>query len=836
MLETCVQDRSVASSASRGRFGLLQRIAGALQVLVGAIAPLALGSSLGGWEARADSVAYQMNLAHDGAQNGTGIAPPLSRRWSVDLPGVSSYPVIAQGRIIVATRAGASAFGPVAVRAFSSTDGSLLWGPVAVGGDRGAALALDGDRVYCVDSGGTIRALRASDGTQLWSHTPWNFADAPPIASNGRVYAAIAGTMRCYDGATGAVLWSRSDPNGQKGAAALDASGLYVPHSSPPTFKLNAQTGALLWQAASGSFSYSYTPVLRNNKLYTRDFPETVIDALTGAHVGTLQLQSAPVFASTANGEIAVTVTRGTGSYEGVMRGLNATTGAEKWKFSGDGTLYSAPLLLDGVLFAASANGSLYAVNPTNGAALWSNRLNVEVPKTDEHSSSLHLFGLGAGEGVLVIPARGKLLAYERYTGNDSAPPVVSIDTPAADSLSREVGTISGVARDEGIGIDSMSLVISRPRSWGGTEFWDGYSWYSYRTTLKPTFDGARWSYAFPPFSPYGATFMDSGEYTVEVSATDRLLQSASTTSKFRIDRTSPAATLSEPTGTIKSFARLAGTVRDSGGSTVASMQFTLHQSDGCSTYSSTICGQWWDGTKWVANGPNVTPPMLTATLEGENWKYESVPTDAPNGTYEVSMRPTDALGNGGSSGDYNQQRSFYVDRKGPSVTFASPGNNLALSSLGEVKGTASDGSGVAWVKIALRHESAGYWNGGAWAQSQTPVLLAAAVTPSTTEQGIFDWKLESLPAGASLIEGRYFLSSVAQDNLGNFPAQPTPGPSVFIDATCAAHHARPGRPAWREQLVPRPGHGHAERRERGLDLLQPQQHWRTALHHTLHH
>lgn len=40
--------------------------------------------------AHADSVAYQMNLAHDGAATGTGIAPPLAPRWSVDLPGTTS--------------------------------------------------------------------------------------------------------------------------------------------------------------------------------------------------------------------------------------------------------------------------------------------------------------------------------------------------------------------------------------------------------------------------------------------------------------------------------------------------------------------------------------------------------------------------------------------------------------------------------------------------------------------------------------------------------------------------------------------------------------------------
>ncbi len=47
-----------------------------------------------------DAVAYQIDPAHTGSQS-DGPLPPLARRWSRDLGGPISYPLIAEGKVFV---------------------------------------------------------------------------------------------------------------------------------------------------------------------------------------------------------------------------------------------------------------------------------------------------------------------------------------------------------------------------------------------------------------------------------------------------------------------------------------------------------------------------------------------------------------------------------------------------------------------------------------------------------------------------------------------------------------------------------------------------------------
>src|SRR5205807_1436882 len=78
-----------------------------------------------------DAVSYRIDPAHSGAQPGDTLAPPLIQRWSVDLGGNVSYPLIAGGRIFV-TAADAN-YGS-RLYALDPGTGATLWGPVELGG------------------------------------------------------------------------------------------------------------------------------------------------------------------------------------------------------------------------------------------------------------------------------------------------------------------------------------------------------------------------------------------------------------------------------------------------------------------------------------------------------------------------------------------------------------------------------------------------------------------------------------------------------------------------------------------------------------------------------
>ena len=51
---------------------------------------------------------------------------------------------------------------------------------------------------------------------------------------------------------------------------------------------------------------------------------------------------------------------------------LNASDGAKLWNYTTGGTVYSAPAIVDGVVYVGSADTSIYALNVTSGTKLWS--------------------------------------------------------------------------------------------------------------------------------------------------------------------------------------------------------------------------------------------------------------------------------------------------------------------------------------------------------------------------------------------------------------------------------------------------------------------------------
>jgi outer membrane protein assembly factor BamB len=60
------------------------------------------------------------------------------------------------------------------------------------------------------------------------------------------------------------------------------------------------------------------------------------------------------------------------GSYDGFLYALNASTGARLWKHRTGGPIWSSPAVAGGGVFVGSDDGLLYALNASTGAKLWS--------------------------------------------------------------------------------------------------------------------------------------------------------------------------------------------------------------------------------------------------------------------------------------------------------------------------------------------------------------------------------------------------------------------------------------------------------------------------------
>jgi outer membrane protein assembly factor BamB len=365
------------------------------------------------------AVAYQIDAAHTGAQFDT-ITPPLTQRWSRDLGGQISYPLIAGGRIFV-TVANQASYG-TKLYALDEANGATLWGPVDLGGTYGwSNAAYEAGRVFAVNFDGLLRAFDAASGALLWSkQLPGQYSfDSPPTASGGLVYVVGAGTgvtLYAVDEQDGAVIWSNLMFSGSDSSPAVTSTGVFVSFACNAVYDFSPQDGSLIWQHSEGcTGGGGSTPVFFGGRLYEGDSltEKLMFDAPTGAVLGTFPAGPPPAFSGSTGFFL-------TGS---ILKARDAYSGAVRWTFTGDSTLISAPIVDNGYVYIGSSSGKVYALDASTGANVWTGNLGAAVQTTESLVSRPHT-GIGAGDDLVVVPASTLLVAYQSQPG----PPQLLLD------------------------------------------------------------------------------------------------------------------------------------------------------------------------------------------------------------------------------------------------------------------------------------------------------------------------------------------------------------------------------------------------------------------------
>ena len=355
------------------------------------------------------AVAYQIDATHSGAQYDS-VTPPLAQRWSRDLGGQISYPLIAGGRIFV-TVANQSVYG-TKLYALDEANGATLWGPVDLEGSYGwSNAAYDSGRVFAVNVDGVLRAFDAASGSLIWAkQLPGQSSfDSPPTASGGVVYLVGTGlgtTLYAIDEQDGTVNWSvLYDDGGNDSSPAVTSTGVFVAFSCNNVFDFSPQDGSLIWfHSGPCTGGGGSTPVLFGGRLHVGDSlrEKLMFDAATGAVLGTFPPGPPPAFSGSTGFFL-------TGS---ILRARDAYSGAVRWSFTGDGTLSSAPIVNNGYVYIGSSSGKVYALDGSTGANVWTGNLGAAVQTTESPVSRPHT-GLGAGDGLVVVPASTLLVAFE---------------------------------------------------------------------------------------------------------------------------------------------------------------------------------------------------------------------------------------------------------------------------------------------------------------------------------------------------------------------------------------------------------------------------------------
>lgn len=366
------------------------------------------------------AVTYQINPQHTGAITTPNVLPPLKVKWSVDLGDTVSYPLIAQNMIFVLV--GSSNSGQVNLYGLDANSGSTIWGPVPIpqGFYWWAAAAYDNGTIFVVPNtvpglnSGALHAFAANDGHALWSaNLPGQyFFTAPPTAINGMVFvggSGTGGTLYAVRETDGTVMWTASVENGDNSSPVVTPTAVYVSYVGPQTYKFSPTTGRQIWHyigpAEGGGGA---TPALYKGLLYVRDWASDlghngdIFNAATGALAGSFEADFAPAF------------TNNTAFYvqAGGLTAVGVGSGTTIWTASPNHGSYSTPpIVVNGIVYVGTNAGYLMGYRSKTGAVAVSMNMGYEISAPETGSVGSVESGLGAGQGLLIVPASTHLFA-----------------------------------------------------------------------------------------------------------------------------------------------------------------------------------------------------------------------------------------------------------------------------------------------------------------------------------------------------------------------------------------------------------------------------------------
>ena len=393
------------------------------------------------------AVTYQVGVDHSGLQTDSALAPPLARKWAITLPNAASYPLIADGRVFVTTSQGSSS--GTMLYALDQTTGSILWSKAIAGTYSFSAAAYDNGQVFVVNFDGLLQAFNADTGGLNWSNQlPGQYAfTSPPTAGNGVVYvggAGSGGTVYAVDELIGGVLSTKSVMNGDHSSPALSSGSVFVSYACNQAYGFAQPDLAPLWHYSTAcEGGGGKTVVSAGGRVYTRDSNgNLILDATAGTLLGSWTPANTTALVPAVDQTTLYALTWPTGSLAAAtLSAQRLSGGSTVWSFTGDGQLDTAPILITTpsgeYVVEGSASGMLYVLNAATGAVAWSTNVGSAITRPDEQNA-VQLTGLGAGQGLLVVPAGNTIAAYT------TAPaPIITSFTPTNGPVGTSV-TITG--------------------------------------------------------------------------------------------------------------------------------------------------------------------------------------------------------------------------------------------------------------------------------------------------------------------------------------------------------------------------------------------------------
>ncbi len=304
--------------------------------------------------------------------------------------------------------------------------------------------------------------------TAAFGASPTPFIGSP-IYSNGIVYfVSPSGTLYAYDHITGKLKWQYAPQIGYPNYSSpvVDPALNMVffgtipnfdPGSPSPFYALDAQTGTLKWSMVLPWNEYGF-PTIAFSTIYVGTSRETgpgtveAIDEISG-HIMWQASANGGVWGSVAADTSTNTVFTSVGNPANTINAYNATTGALIWQYtipnSGpDDDPGSGITISNGLVYANSKIGSIYAINEKTGVLSWSTTLgplnNGDVSSQSVTNNGVLYVGSLDTNLYALNPTTGAVLWKAATSGGIDSSPAFANGVVYVASIDKKIYAING--------------------------------------------------------------------------------------------------------------------------------------------------------------------------------------------------------------------------------------------------------------------------------------------------------------------------------------------------------------------------------------------------------
>lgn len=285
------------------------------------------------------------------------------------------------------------------------------------GGEVNGAATLSKGRLFVMSKSGSLVALDAESGKQLWAAPITGYVTHVSPAVTGDLVLAGGGfSFGAWDVATGEQRWSVPLPYlGQASPTVHD--GLVIVSSQERwSYGLDVQTGEIRWRVATEGIVFGAAAIFDEQAIYATDEGIVYAVDLDSGRVVWRRQVNGSVFASpvVSNGVVLVT------TQTGELFALNAESGSLRWSTLQGGT---ASVASDGeTVVVSSSDGGVYGLELDTGDQRWlypTGKVGLTAPAL---SDGLAL--IGAGNTLLAIDLSTGIAAWYYLAGDqiDAAP------------------------------------------------------------------------------------------------------------------------------------------------------------------------------------------------------------------------------------------------------------------------------------------------------------------------------------------------------------------------------------------------------------------------------